>query len=350
MRRSVRLILSRLLYPALFALFLLFPTLSCLNRNPSNGIHRRTQFLLGTVVEITVVSREPVIADTAISSAFERIREIEAEMSARLSGNQVDTVSKHAGEGPVRVSGELLGLIKACHRYSALTHGAFDITIAPVTRLWDFDSPTNRIPSSEEVRTALSLVGFEMIHLNCDEGTISLDRPGMGLDLGGAAKGYAVDEAVKKLNESGITAGIVNAGGDLRAFGMKPDGSSWHIGIQDPRHRDRIIGSILLDNMALVTSGDYERYIVHEGVRYHHIIDPKTGWPARGCMSVSVASPWALDADILSTALFVLGPKEGMELLERLPGIDGMIVDAHGRVSVSSGWKKRLRLHDGASP
>jgi len=306
---------------------------------------------MGTVAEITVASRDPVIADTAISSAFERMRKIETEMSAKLSGNQVDTIAQHAGEGPMRISRELLGVIETCQRYSALTHGAFDITIAPITRLWGFDAPTNRIPSSEDVQAALSLVGFEMIHLDdCNGGTISLDRPGMGLDLGGAAKGYAVDEAVRKLKEAGITAGIVNAGGDLRAFGTKPGGSPWHIGIQDPRHQDRIIGSILLDDMALVTSGDYERYIIHEGVRYHHIIDPKTGWPARGCMSVSVASSKALDADILSTAIFVLGPEEGMDLIERLPGIDGMIVNAHGRVSVSSGWKERLRLHGSASP
>ncbi|MGA1843918.1 MAG: FAD:protein FMN transferase [bacterium] len=349
MSRSVRVNLSRLLYPALCVLFLLVTSLACLNRNASNGIHRRTQFLLGTVVEVTAVSNDPVVADAAISSAFQRMRDIEAEMSARLPGNQVDRIGKHAGKGPVRVSMELLAVIETCQRYSALTHGAFDITIAPVTRLWKFDAPTTMIPSAEDVNAALSLVGFEMIHFDSNEGTISLDRPGMGLDLGGAAKGYAVDEAVRRLKESGITAGIVNAGGDLRCFGMKPDGTSWHIGIQDPRHQDRIIGSILLDDMALVTSGDYERYIVHEGVRYHHIIDPKTGWPAQGCMSVSVASASALDADILSTAIFVLGPQQGMEILERLPGIDGMIVDANGRVSISSGWQKRFRLHGGPS-
>lgn len=301
-------------------------------------------------MEIKAVTNNPAIADKAFESSFKVIREVEDRMSAKKSGSLIDRIGWEAVDRPMKIPDELFNVIELCQRYSKLTNGAFDISIDPVTRLWQFDQAAEDIPKEETINSALKFVGFNGIDLDKEKGTIELDREGMSLDLGGAAKGYAVDKAVEKLKEFGIKAGIVNAGGDLRVFGKKPDGKSWSIGIQDPEYSDRIIGAIKLTDMALVTSGDYERYIVYKGVKYHHIIDPKTGLPARGCKSVSVVYIKAFDADILSTAIFVMGPDEGMRLLESLPGIEGIIVDASGRIHVSSGLKDRLELYRNAIP
>jgi thiamine biosynthesis lipoprotein len=305
---------------------------------------------MGTLVEIKAVTNNPIVAEKALESAFKVIREVEDRMSAKKSGSLIDRIGREAVGRPMKIPDELFSVIEVCQGYSNLTNGVFDISIEPVMRLWQFDKAMEDIPKAEDVSNALKFVGFKGIHLDREKGTIELDREGMSLDLGGAAKGYAVDKAVEKLKEFGIEAGIVNAGGDLRVFGKKPDGKPWSIGIQDPQYSDRIIGAIQLTDMALVTSGDYERYIIYKGVKYHHIIDPKTGWPARGCKSVSVACIKAFDADILSTAIFVMGPEEGMRLIESLPGVEGMIIDAYGRIQASSVLKDRLKLYRNPVP
>ena len=299
---------------------------------------------MGTLVEVKVVSNDPNVAFEAIERAFERMREIEDLMTAKRPGSLVDRIGQDAVQRAIKIPDELFAVIETCQRYAMLTQGAFDISVGPLTRLWLFDRPMERIPKREDVRNALKFVGFQGIHLDKSTVSIKLERKGMGLDLGGGAKGYAVDEAVNKLKELGIKAGIVNAGGDLKVFGIKPGGMPWNVGIQDPQHSDRIMGSIMLTDTALVTSGDYERFIIYEGIKYHHIIDPTTGWPARGCKSVSIEYHRAFDADILSTAIFVLGPEKGMAMLESLPGVEGMIMDASGGIYVSSGWRDKIKL------
>ncbi|MGA1842804.1 MAG: FAD:protein FMN transferase [bacterium] len=305
---------------------------------------------MDTLVEIKAVTNDSGIADRAMNDAFEVIKDVEDGMSARKSGSLLDGIGKNSVGKSMKVPDELFDIIEVCQEYSRLTNGAFDISVNPVTRLWQFDQVEKDIPKEEDIKNAIKFVGYTGIHLDKENGTIELDREGMSLDLGGAAKGYAVDKAVEKLKESGIVAGIVNAGGDLRVFGKKPDGVPWNIGIQDPENSEGVIATIQLMDMALVTSGDYERYIVFNGIKYHHIIDPKTGQPARGCKSVSIAYMEAFDADILSTAVFVMGPDEGMKLIESMPGVEGMIVDASGRIQVSSGLKDRLKLHRNAVP
>lgn len=339
--------------PALLPSFIIFlfisvyflMTFSCSNQETSQRIYKRSQFLMDTLVEIKAVTNDSGIADKAMSDAFKVIKEVEDRMSARKSGSLVDRIGREAAGKPMKIPDELFNIIEVCQGYSMLTNGLFDISIDPVTRLWQFDQSEKDVPKEEDIRNAFKFVGFSGIHLDKEMGTIELDREGMSLDLGGVAKGYAVDKAVEKLKELGIVAGIVNAGGDLRVFGEKPDGEPWKIGIQDPEYSEGVIATIQLTDMALVTSGDYERYIIYNGIKYHHIIDPKTGQPARGCKSVSVTYIRAFDADILSTAIFVMGPDEGMRLIESLPGVEGMIVDASGGIQVSSGLKDMLKLH-----
>lgn len=323
---------------------------SCSNPETSQRIYQRSQFLMDTLVEIKAVTNDSGIADRAMGDAFKVIKEVEDRMSARKSGSLLDRIGRDAVGKPMKIPDELFNIIEVCQEYSRRTNGSFDISINPVTRLWHFDQTEKAVPKEEDIRNAIKFVGFGGIQLDKEKGTIELDREGMSLDLGGAAKGYAVDKAVEKLKESGIVAGIVNAGGDLRVFGKRPDGEPWNIGIQDPEDSEGVIATIQLTDMALVTSGDYERYIIYKGTKYHHIIDPKTGQPARGCKSVSIVFMKAFDADILSTAIFVMGPEAGMRLIENMPGVEGMIVDASGRIQVSSGLKDRLKLYRNAIP
>jgi len=299
---------------------------------------------MGTVVEIKVVWDDPDKADEAIYAAFSRMRDIEDQMSAKKTESWLHRINKGAVEKPLKIPDDLIYVLGLCQDYSYITDGGFDISIGAISQLWDFDKQTERIPTEEEINNALKFIDFRKIHLDKGEGTIKLDISGMTLDLGAAAKGYAVDEAVKRLKEMGIRSGLVNAGGDLKGFGRKPDGKLWYIGIQDPHNSQKIIGSLYLDNEAVVTSGDYERYIVYEGTKYHHILDPKTGWPARDCKSVSIACKRAVEADILSTGIFVIGPDRGMGLIESLPGIEGMIIDNGGNIHISSGWREVLML------
>lgn len=312
------------------------------SRSPK--IFQRTQFLMGTYVEIKIFSEGPQKADEAISSAFKRIKEIEDMMSAKKGGTWLRRISTQAVGKPLDIPKDLMNVITISQKYSELTNGAFDITIGAITRLWEFDDEMKGIPDKGVVEDALQYVNFQQIHLDEVKGTIMLDSNQISLDLGAVAKGYAVDEAVKSLQAMGMTAGLVNAGGDLKVFGKKPDGSPWNIGIQNPEDAQTVMASIILEDSALVTSGDYERYIIYDGVKYHHILDPKTGWPARGCKSVSVACESALEADILSTSLFVMGPDAGTEFLEALPHIEGMIVDDKEKVYISKGWEHKLNL------
>ncbi len=313
-------------------------------------VYSRTQFLMGTVVEIKAVSDNSVKADRAISAAFKIMREVENQMTAKRSGSWLDRISKEAVEKPLKIPEELAEVIYLCLKYSEITNGAFDISIGSITRYWEFGKVDGKIPSKEEVENALNLVDFKKIHMDKEKRLIKLDIVGMNLDLGAAAKGYAVDKAVEKLKGMGIDAGLVNAGGDLKVFGKKPDGESWHIGIQDPQDLKEVIGSIVLNDEALVTSGDYERFIIFEGIKYHHILDPKTGWPARDCKSVSIACEKAVEADILSTAVFVMGAEKGRAFLEKLPHVEGMIIDSAGNIYVSSGWKDLLKLKKDRRP
>lgn len=338
-------ILSLLTIFAFFAIFANSWLLTgCSRQDTSPKIYQRTRFLMGTLVEIKLVSDAPAKADRAIAEAFETIRRIEVQMSAKMPGSWIEKISEEAIGTPLEVPEEIAEVIDLCLKYSRLTNGAFDISIGPVTKFWDFDKQMEGIPGTQDIKEVLPLVDFNRIHLDKERGTIELGLKGMSLDLGGAAKGYAVDKAVERLKEMGIIAGLINAGGDLKAFGIKPDGKLWNIGIQDPQDSGGIIGSIQFTNKAIVTSGDYERYIIYKGVKYHHILNPKTGWPAWGCKSVSVSCERALEADILSTAVFVLGPDEGMAFLEQLPQAEGAIIDSAGNISVTSRWKGLLKL------
>ncbi len=270
-----------------------------------------TQWLMNTRCEIKVISRVP--PRNAINRAFSVMEQIDSIASWSGSG---DIARINKGE-PVKLSDKVLHIIKQGMKVGDLTHGAFDITIRSLMELWDnFESQC--IPEKEEIEKILPLINYKEIMLT--DSKIEFGKPKMKLDLSGIAKGYAVDLAVKELKRAGIKAGLVNAGGDIKVFGDR----LWKIGIKDPRGTG-IVKVLELKNKAVATSGDYEKYFMLDGVRYHHILNPRTGLPARECISVTIISEDAVFADALSTGIFVFGPEKGIALLDSLR-ISGLII------------------------
>jgi len=295
---------------------------------------------MGTLVTISVVSDRKDRAMAAIDRAFQVMQDIENQASRRIPTSLTSKINQAAGKGDVPVPPDFLGMIKKALEFSKLTQGAFDITIGSITDLYHFEDGQGTLPDPEAIRQRLPLVGYRNIHLDEVHQAVGLTRPGAMIDLGGIAKGFAVNQAVASLQKDGISGGIVNAGGDIRLFGYKPGHKLWNIGIQHPRQTDKIIASLEITDKSVVTSGDYERFFIRNNIRYHHILDPKTGQPARGCQSVTIVSETATDA--MSTGIFVLGPEKGLALIESLPGIEGLIIDREGKPLVSPALRSRL--------
>lgn len=307
------------------------------------GVLKRTEFMMGTVVEIIVAASDRGASLDAIRGAFEEMRRVENLMSRRIKGSDVWRVNQSAGKHPVPVSRDTLSVVRVALETSLLSGGAFDVTVGALVSLWNRCWKEDRVPSREEVEGARRLVGYRDLEMDPEGETLFLKREGMELTLGGIAKGYAVDRAFEYLWDRGFRDLIVNAGGDLRTGGSK-FGSPWVIGIQDPRNESSIMATMNLTEAAVATSGDYERYYMKDGVRYHHILDPFTGFPARRSRSVTVVGDELIWADALATAVFVLGPEKGRALIERLPGTEALIVDGEGKVTLSSGMGRQVRF------
>ncbi len=292
---------------------------------------------MNTRVEVVLQGPHGTLLEEAATAAFREMERVEDTLSAWRSGSRIFAVNEAAGRTPVAVNPELFALLEKAVAVSRLSDGCFDISVAALGNLWNFQAEVFRIPDPLTVRDRLKRVGYRNIRLDPGAGTVFLEREGMRISLGGIGKGYAVDRAVAAVRKRGVGNGVISAGGDLKAFGTKRDGDLWNVAVRNPRDAEKIICVIPLSNAAVATSGDYERQRTGGGKRYHHILDPRTGYPARGCMSVSVVAKEAADADALATAVFVLGPREGLALLERLPGTEGVVVDADGNLHVSKG-------------
>ncbi|KPJ49310.1 hypothetical protein AMJ40_05810 [candidate division TA06 bacterium DG_26] len=272
------------------------------------------RILLGTTVEIRLLDTDRTRADEAIKEAFLEIEKVNSLMSlydgrSELSSLNALGYSRHE---------DLIRIIRECRRWGDVTEGAFDITVAPLVRLWDFRN--GKIPEEDELRDALRFVDYRKISID----SIVRIPPGCAIDLGGVAKGYAVDRALERLKELGIRHALVDAGGDIRTMGGKGN-SLWKIGVKHPR-REGIMRTIELGDGSVATSGDYERYFFRDSVRYHHILDPRTGYPAVGCVSATILAEKAMDADVLATAIMVLGPQTGIKLIESLDGTGALII------------------------
>lgn len=298
----------------------------------------RSEFLMDTFISIRAVGPN---VEQAIQAAFDEMRRIESLMSRHVSDSDVSRINRGAGGSPVKVKSETFYVIEEAVRCAGLTKGAFDITIGPLMDVWGFGTPDPVIPGAEEMEQARSLVGWELVELDSENMTVRLPIQGMSIDLGGVAKGYAAEEGARILREYGIPHALIDAGGNIVAVGSRPDGEPWKIGVRNPRGvgREDTIGPTLpVVNGAVATSGDYERFFIHDGKRYHHILNPGTGMPLETVSGVTVMAKDSLHADMLSTAVFVLGQDEGMEFIETLDGVSAMIVDADGNMLFSKGF------------
>lgn len=293
---------------------------------------------MGGVLEIALADSKPHRDCDALEAAFAEASRIERLLSAFRPESELSRINRDAPRGPVKADPELLWLIEQARCYSRASDGAVDVTVAPLMRLWRFRDDRNggmplAPPSPEEIRSVLAGVGPEHVTVDSDAGTVAYDAPGVELEFGGMGKGYAVDAVVRVLRARGISSALVTFGSTTYALGHPPGQRAWRIGIRHPRDAARVLAAVRLVDRAIATSGDYEQWIRIAGLRYGHILDPRSGRPAAGASSASVVAPTALEADAFSTAAFVLGPRQGAALLDR-QGFDGMMVsDDRGRLA-----------------
>lgn len=301
---------------------------------------------MDTLVTVTVATQTQDNGERAIDSAFSEIERLERLFDFYSADSEISRINSQAGVAGVKVSPDTLELLTRALNVSEQTEGAFDISVSIVSSLYDFRKKIK--PDEQAIEKNLVLVGYRNILISKEKGTVFLRKKGMLIDAGGIAKGYAADRAVEILKHSGITSGLVSVAGDIRTFGPKPGGSLWKIGIRNPRpqgNEDDILGTVDLKDTAISTSGDYERFFIMDGQRYHHILSPRTGHPVRECRSVSVITKESALADAFATAIFVLGPEKGMGLLKNL-GLEGVIVDNQGTVHITPGIRGKIEFQE----
>ncbi|GAB4049822.1 FAD:protein FMN transferase [Spirosoma litoris] len=293
------------------------------------AIHQRVERLMGNRFELSVVSSDAHWANERLEEAIAEIRRIERLLTTYQSDSQTNQINAQAGIRPVRVDQEVFSLIERSLRLSALTQGAFDITYGSIDkRLWNFDTTLTALPDPKIARQLVRLINYRHVILDADQQTVFLKEKGMRIGFGGIGKGYAAEQAKRILCQNGVENGIVNASGDLTTWGSQPNGQAWTIGIADPNGANRQAFSYLgISNMAIATSGSYEKYALINGKRYAHTIDPKTGYPVSGIKSVTIIAPNAELADALATPVMVMGVRVGLDLINQMRHIACIIID-----------------------
>jgi thiamine biosynthesis lipoprotein len=308
----------------------------------------RVRACMGTRCEILVYTTDEAAAEPAIERGFAELARIEGLVTSWRDTSEIAQINAAAGKAPVKVSPDTLAIIQRGLWIGEISEGGFDITVGVFHGLWKFDQDRDgTLPDPAEVKRRLALVNFHDVILDEAAGTVMLRREGQRLNVEGIAKGYAVDAAVKALRDAGLRDFIVQAGGDLFASG-KHGNRDWEIGIQDPRGpHGQIIYQVSLSDRAFNTSGDYERFVLRDGVRYHHILDARTGFPSHASRSVTVLARDAFTADVLDTALFIMGPEKAIKVVESMPDVETVIVGPDNDVHISTGLNGKLaKLRD----
>ena len=305
--------------------------------------YSETYFALGTVCTITLYEK---VNDFKFTEAFAVIDKIEAKMSPVISGSELDMINSNAGLRAVKVSDETFFVIKEGIKYAEIDNSGFDISIGPLVNIWGIGTENQGVPEESTIKNLLPLVGSENIVLNNGEKSVYLTKKGMSIDLGGIAKGYAADEVKKFLLERGFTKGIINLGGNVLTFGEKSPGVKWKIGVQDPSDkRGNYIGTLTTGASAVVTSGIYQRFFIEDGKRYHHILDPDSGYPVdNSLLSMTIISDSAISADALSTVIFSEGLEKGLSILELSPDTEGIFITKEKEVYVTTGIQDSFNL------
>jgi thiamine biosynthesis lipoprotein len=318
--------------------------------NPGNppvrpALVERSQVSMGTEVHLAAWTNDEPRALDAFQAVFTEFDRLDGLMSVWRQGSDVVRINDNAGRQPVHVTDEVQQVLQAARQVSEWTEGKFDVTFAALSGLWRFDQDIDgRVPPRAEIEARLPFVDYRAVTLDEKTGTVVLESTGFQVNLGGIGKGYAVDRGAALLRAAGVNDFTIQAGGDLYVAGRRGD-RSWRAGIQDPRGPSgEVFAATDLSNLAFSTSGDYERFFLRDGRRYHHILDPDTGEPAPLCRSVTILAKSATVADGLSTGVFVLGVEKGMALIERLPDVEGVIVSGGNELHVSSGLREHLDL------
>lgn len=293
--------------------------------------------IMGTTIRVEVWHEDEKVRQQGVDEVLAEMERVNRLMSPYIEQSQLSKINKYAHEGPVEVDGDLFDLIEKSQEVSRLTNGAFDITYASVGSLYDYRKEIK--PTEEEIAAAKLLVDYKNIVLDKANSSVSFLKQGVKIDLGGIAKGFAVDQSILHLRTLGIKHALVSAGGDTRLLGDRR-GRAWLVGIRDPENTEEVIVMLPLEDEALSTSGDYERFFIQDGEKYHHIIHPSTGNSAGDVRSASILASDSTTTDALSTSIFVMGPEKGIELLNNLDGVEGVIVDKKGKLYYSQGLER----------
>ncbi|MFW6306979.1 MAG: FAD:protein FMN transferase [Bacillota bacterium] len=301
-----------------------------------------TVFLMDTLTQMKVYGEN---AKDVINTCFDRLREIENDMSKTIEGSDIYRINEAEGDY-ISLEPDTFEVIETALYYSRVTEGKFDLSIGPLVSLWGIGTKNARVPSEEEIKKAMSKVNYNWVETDMNNNRVKLMKEGMTLDLGAIVKGYAADEVREILEAENIDSAYVNLGGNVLVVGSKPDGSSWKVGIQDPRmNKGGVVGSIEVVDKTIVTSGNYERYFEKDGVIYHHIIDPTTGYPVRNeIISVSIISEDSFVADALSTSVFIMGIKKGLSLINSIENVDALIINKELGIIMTDGLKDKFKL------
>jgi FAD:protein FMN transferase len=299
--------------------------------------YRKHIKLMGNQFEFTVVAADESWANQKIDEAIAEVRRIENILTTYGDLSQTNQINAKAGIAPVQVDKEVFDLIERSLRISKLTQGAFDITYGSIDKsLWNFDKNMTSLPDPATAKSMVKLINFRNVLLNREQRTVFLKEKGMRIGFGGIGKGYAADRAKQVMVQAGVTSGIVNAAGDLTAWGKQPNNESWTVGIADPNQKALPFASLQLTDTAVATSGNYEKYILIDGKKYSHTIDPKTGYPVHGIKSVTVICPYAEVADAMATPVMVMGIKAGIGLINQLKDISCIAIDEHNVMHTTS--------------
>lgn len=320
--------------PRLFVLFAAIALLAACQKPAPATLHEARP-LMGTIVEVTAEAADAASLRAGVDAAYAEMTRLSDMMNHYNPKSVVSAINAAAGRAPVAVPVELMSVLQMAQAVSERTHGAFDITVGSL-RGWNFDPQHPQMPTHAAIATQLPKVDYHRLRLDAAAGTALLERPGMRIDLGGIAKLPIIHAGMRVLEQHGIRDAMINGGGDIEVLG-RTGGRPWHIGIRDARHPDRLYGVVALTHGFVVSSGDYERYFLRGDRRYHHVLDPRTGYPTTGMHGVTLIADRLEDVNGLSAAIMVLGPQRGRELVETSAGLSGILFAADGSIWESPG-------------
>ncbi|MBI5375460.1 MAG: FAD:protein FMN transferase [Candidatus Schekmanbacteria bacterium] len=308
--------------------------------NDSLYVYR--DFVMGVQVELTLRSSDENTAQNAAMEAFEEMKRLDRMLSNWKDDSEVSEINRNSSTEWIKVSDEMFEVLSRAQSLSKETNGAFDITVGKLLHLWNFYSRNPLEPSEKEQRNAMGYVSYKFIELDRVKKMLRFIKPGIEIDLGGIAKGYILEKGYEVLEDNGIQAGLINGSGDVYVWGEKPDGNLWNVAVRNPGNPETPLAILPLTDMAVFSSGDYERKFSNEGKTFHHIFDPRTGMPATGCHGVTVIAKTIKDADGLSSSVFVMGPEEGKDFADKIGGTGVIIIENDGRVVFNKWVRKRF--------